>query len=189
MDVAGKVFGQWGGKGRQLSREEAFYELYLNGNFIPNPTVMMRRRHITDIFYDPSLPVCSDFEHQLRLTHDYPIYEISHPLAKLRRGEGHSSMTSRREANFSAERRIIKMIHQQYQRSSPRVTKLHYARAMSNQLLKESRYYASAGDTEKAIALLARALAYNPFNLRIYKFIARRMIPDPLVSSFKRKIN
>jgi len=187
IDVAGKILGQWGGKGQQLSKEEAFYELYLNGDFIPNPTVMMRRRHITHIFYDPSLPVCSDFEHQLRVAHDYPIFEISHPLVKLRRGRGHSSMTSHRELNFWAERRILKMIHQRYRRSYPKVTKVHYARAMSNQLLKESRYYASQGNVKKAIVLLALALTYNPFNLGIYGLIARKMLPDRLVSLLKRR--
>lgn len=176
MDNEGKIFTHWGGKGQQLSREKAFYELYINGNFIPNPSVMMRKRHINGDLYSLDLRVCNDFEHQLRVAHDYPIFEITHPLAKIRRGKGHQSMTANRESNFLAEQQIIKTIYHKFRHSHPKVNKIHYMKAMSNQLLKESLYFSSHKDFGKAIQLSIKAFLSNPLNRQIWNIILNSII-------------
>ena len=172
MDKDGKVFTQWGGKGHQLSMENAFYDLYINGNFIPNPSVMMRKRHVNGDLYSLDLRFCNDFEHQLRVAHDYPIFEITHPLAKIRRGEGHQSMTANRELNFLAEQQIIKTIYSRFRHSHPKVNKIHYMKAMSNQFLKECLYFRG----QRAIKLFFKAILFNPVNIQIWHVILNTIV-------------
>lgn len=168
INAVEEVTGRWGGKGRQLSKEEAFYELYLNGDFIPNPSIMIRRRHIQDMLYDPQFPVCNDLDHKLRVTHDYPILEVPYPLVKMRHGDGHKSLTAQRELNFLAERQILRSIYMRYRRSHPEVKRTIYLRAVSQQLLKESQYHAEQRQSKSAICKLVQAAAYYPLHLRSY---------------------
>ena len=172
MDKEGNVFAQWGGRGQQLSKENAFYDLYINGNFIPNPSVMMRKRHVNGDLYSLDLRFCNDFEHQLRVAHDYPIFEITHPLAKIRRGEGHQSMTANRELNFLAEQQIIKTIHSRFRHSHPKVGRIHYMKAMSNQFLKEGLYFGG----QRAIKLFFKAILFNPVNIRVWHAILNAIV-------------
>lgn len=169
IDEEGKVYNQRGGIGmnllRRLTKEEVFYRLYIEGNFIPNPTLMMRRRHITNQFYNPNFPTANDIEHNFRVTHDYKIWEISHPLVKLRRGQNHQSMSSNQRQMFDAERQIIKLIHQEYRSLKPKVNWFHYTRAISNRLIKEGKFYLQRRSLKQAVKLFFLALIYNPFQV------------------------
>lgn len=178
IDVYGEVFTRFGGmgSGELLNKEAAFYHLYIEGNFIPNPSVMMRTRHIRSIFYNTSLLVCNDFEHNLRLVHDYPIIEICHPLVKMRRGREHHTMSSDGELNFKIERKILRIIRSEFSQVDPKVSTVHYAQAMSNHFFKEGMFYGGEGRIGKGLSLVLKALMYNPFNGRIYKSLIPRTI-------------
>lgn len=141
-----EVFSTWGGsKGRDISRPTVFYDLYIDGNFISNPTIMLRRNHHLNNFYRMDMECCNDFEFILRIAHDYDIYEIERPLVKMRRGEGHNSISAMRQLNFLAQRQILKLIYKKYKAGEPKVTKKHYRQAMRNQLGKERQYYTIHG--------------------------------------------
>ena len=160
---------RWGGKGRQLSQQQAFYELYLQGPFIPNPSIMMRASLLRpEPPYCAELQVAQDYEHQLRLTHDHSIYEYLSPLVKMRRGQNHQSLTSKKELNYKTERRILAMIHRRYKDAQPRITKLDYVRALSNQLWREGHQWRRDGDLPKALRRFLASSLVNPLNHRAW---------------------
>ncbi|MBN1972658.1 MAG: glycosyltransferase [Sedimentisphaerales bacterium] len=169
INIAGEIIGRWGGTGCQFSKDETFYKLYIEGDFIPNPTVMMRRRHITNNkLYNSELSFCCDYEHKLRLLHDYPVIEINHPLVKMRRDMRHETMTSNRQENFLAERKILKIAYDRYRNNHLRVHRLDYRKALSNQMLKESHYYAQKRNIGKSLVLLFKACGLYPVHRHDY---------------------
>jgi glycosyltransferase involved in cell wall biosynthesis len=190
LDDDGKPFAKWGGiKSGEISHIKAFYKLYIEGNFIPNPTVMFRRRHISsNNLFREDLKVCADYEHHLITIHDHDIYEIEKPIVKIRRGSSHKHLTASREENFKAERKILKNIRKLFWNKEPKVTLLHFYRAMSNQLLKESNYYIRQGKKKKSIQLLIKSIILNPFQLRAWRAIVSRLFPKPIIKVLKNKL-
>ena len=185
-----KPFAKWGGiKSGEISHINAFYKLYIEGNFIPNPTVMFRRRHYdSNNLFREDLKVCADYEHRLIVVHDYNIYEIEKPLVKIRRGSNHEHLTALREENFKAERDILKKIRKLFWNKKPKVTLIHFCKAMSNQLLKESNYYIRQGKKKKSIQLLIKSIILNPFKLRVWRVIIGRLLPKPIIEILKNFI-
>jgi len=183
----GKPFAKWGGiKSGKISHIKAFYKLYIEGNFIPNPTVMFRKRHISsNNLFREDLKICADYEHRLITIHDYDIYEIEKPLVKIRRGSEHKHLTALREENFKAEREILKNIRKLFWDKEPKVTLIYFYRAMSNQLLKESNYFIGQGEKKKSIQLLIHSIILNPFNLRAWKTIIVTLVPKSIIKVLK----
>jgi len=177
LDDDDNFYTIWGGMKKGLILPvESFYKLYVEGNFLPNTSVMFKRRHLNnDKLFREDLNLCADFEHHFRVTHDYNIYEITHPLVKIRRGKHHKHLTALREENFNAEKHILKKIYQRFKNKNPKVTRIHYFKAMSNQFLKESQYYIAKRDVKKAIVSLIKSLIYNPFKIKVYKIIIRKI--------------
>lgn len=188
LDDDSKPFAKWGGiKSGKISHIKAFYKLYIEGNFIPNPTVMFRRRHISsNNLFREDLKVCADYEHHLITIHDYDIYEIEKPLVRIRRGSSHKHLTALREENFKAERKILKNIRKLFWNKEPKITLLHFYRAMSNQLLKESNYFIRQGKKKKSIQLLIKSIILNPFKLRVWRIIIIRLFPKPIIKVLKK---
>ena len=169
MDDRGEVFQVWGGKGRQLTLEEAFYEHYLNGIFIPNAAVMMRRRHMSSLApYKPRIRVGFDFEYFLRLLHSWPVYQLPEPLVKVRRGTTHFSLTSNIDGHMQAERAALRAVYCEYRHKAPRVTWRMYRRAMSNQGLREFRQHLWEGSKRQKIQGLLRAWRSDPTNYKVW---------------------
>jgi len=187
LDDNDRPMSVWGGIGKEgvIPSKEAFYKLYVEGNFIPNPSIMFKRRHIRDKkIFSEDLKVCADFEHNLRLTHEHNIYEIARPLVKIRRGKRHKHLTALRELNFEAEKEILKRrIRREFKDKYPKVTLIHYCKAISNQLLKESLYFKDQKDT-RAIKLFVKALAFNPFSVRIW-YVIIMLFPKLIVGFLK----
>lgn len=190
LDDNDKPFARSGGNNSgNISHIKVFYKLYIEGNFIPNPTVMFKRRHIlTGNLFRENLKVCADFEHNLIVSHNYKLYEIKKPLVKIRRGNCHNHLTALREENFKAERDILKKIKKLFWNKKPKITLIHFCKAMSNQLLKESQYFFSQKRKGKAIQLLINSIILNPFQLRAWRAIVSRLFPKPIIKVLKNKL-
>jgi len=106
-------------------------------------------------------------------------------LLKIRRGSSHTHLTALKEKNFKAERKILKNIRKLFWNKEPKVTLFHFYRAMSNQLLKESNYYIRVGKKKKSIQLLMKSIILNPFKLRVWKAIAIKVFPKPIIKVLK----
>ncbi|ESP90036.1 glycosyltransferase [Candidatus Halobonum tyrrellensis] len=146
-----------------LPAEEAFYRLYLHGNFVPNPSVMFRNDGARR--FNEDLETCADYEHHLHVAHEADLYAIGEPLVEMRRGDAHEHMTTRYEQNLADGRRIIRLIRRRYREAEPRVTRRHYRRAMSNRYLQDANYRLPNPASLRGLGL---ALAYDPTNERIY---------------------
>jgi len=64
------------------------------------------------------------------------------------------------------------------------VTLIHYCKAMSNQLLKESLYFKDQRDIARVIKLFVKALAFNPLSVRIW-YVIIMLFPKLIVRHLK----
>ncbi len=182
IDVNGQEFSRWGGTGRQLSRPEAFYRLYLEGPAIATPTTLMRTRHLGSgsFWGDPALRVCSDFEHWLEVAHDFLIHEIPEPLAKMRRGAGHEYLSAQIEVVHRELATILRRVYVRYRTDALPVTRRHFRIAMSNLRLQESEYHFRRHAHGRALGsfVLAAAESRNPqvWRTAAYALLPRRVI-------------
>ena len=173
----------WGGRVGNLSREQTFYKLYTEGSFIPYP-VMFRQRHLAG--QDPfpeRYKICCDYVHHLRVTHDYRICAIDHPLVILRKGESHDHLMRHYELMFSELRTILNEIYIEYRDQSPRVTKAWYTRAMSNHYLLEANVLLEKRRYGMAARRFFDAFSYRPLNPKalwlLLKMPVKLVIPAP----------
>lgn len=169
----GKVMRKRGGISKDdtiINTPDAFYRLYIEGNFIPNPTIMMRRRHLNRYLYRPDLPTSNDLEHKIRVAHDYSIYEVTKPLVKLRRG--HKSMSSNQKLSLETEHRIIQLLYEEYKDKKPKISFLDYRRALSNHYVREAKFYGRIQkEYSTAVQKVFTSLLYYPLQVKIWKYV------------------
>lgn len=184
MDIHGNIFSQWGGadlKEGLYRPRDIFYKLYIDGDFIPNPSVMMRD---LKIFYDSRLKICNDFENYLKICHNHFVYFVNKPLVKMRRGEEHRTVSGNKESRFIEEQIVLKNIYRHFSKTTTLpVTFRHYSKAMSKQLFKEARYYIEKGCENKGKQLLIRAFILYPSDKKIRSLMYREYLPRPLLNS------
>jgi glycosyltransferase involved in cell wall biosynthesis len=183
IDINGNIFTQWGGENLQEGRyspSKIFYKFYIEGNFIPNPSLMMRD---VDIIYDPKFKICNDFKNHLRVCHDNIVYFCKEPLVKVRRGDNYSSVSSGKEARFKEERLVLRSIYKEFSNSSTLpITYYHYRESMTEQMLKEAKHYLNIGNTKKAKILIMKAFVLNRSNKTAFRMFVNTFLPIRLLN-------
>lgn len=151
----------------KLLPDETFYVLLEDRNFIQNPSAMFRRRHLlgNQLFME-DLPTSSDYEHNLRIAHDYPIYEVERPLVRLRRGANLGNLSSDVEKNLWSQIQIASIAYMKFHKKCPRVSRLNLLRAYSNIYAQLSALNFQKGRILKSVYLFFLAFVCNPFNKR-----------------------
>ncbi len=174
IDLKGMSFSKWGGdnlKEGSYTPYETFYKLYIEGNFIPNPSVLLRSPAPE---YISMFKIVNDYLAYLKLCHKHKIYFISEPLVKMRRGKNHFSLCSKRTQLFCEERRLLKYIHKLYSKSKQlSVASSIYFQAMSHQLRKETIYYANQGFRWRSKLSAVKAFLYSPLDKRSWGFLLK----------------
>jgi glycosyltransferase involved in cell wall biosynthesis len=154
------------GPSQVMRGDRAFQRLFIEGNFIPNPTVMFKRRHLQDgQLFDERLRTSSDYEHNIRIAHDYDIYHIEEPLVKIRRGESLGNMSSFREENFRSLEIIYFDAYNKYRGRDPRFTFRQFIKVSSDLKARYSYHMFSQRKYLRAAMLLLLAFYYNPSNI------------------------
>ena len=182
----GKMWGGVRNSSPVLSHNEYFRKLYTQGNFVPNPSVMIRNCSDDKPKYREDLDVCNDFEFHLRMLHDHDFYYLSQPLVFVRRDDDHTTMTSNREKNFFFEKVILKDIRKIYMTSEKNpITRRMYNACMSNQYLRECNWASRNNGTKIGRSVLI-SLLFNPINIRTYQFIMRFYGPEKLYNNVRK---
>ena len=109
IDEEGHIFGMWSKPAREPYIREGREELrrLMLGNYIPSPTVMVRRRCLEEVgAYDTSFVHGSqDFDLWVRLAKKYSVGYIAEPLAKFRLHT--DSMSSTRKSKHTERSNTI----------------------------------------------------------------------------------
>lgn len=138
-----------------------FRLLYLEGNRLPNGTLLARRQVLLDHPYAPELRIAEDWLLFLELTaHGLPLASVPEPLVRSLRDEAHTSQMSNKELAFRCQRRALRMLRRRLRRSGIRGFKFLHRRAFARQLVREARYWYG----RRGLALVARALTIAPYD-------------------------
>jgi glycosyltransferase involved in cell wall biosynthesis len=189
----GRPLRLWGGPPCPLSPEQTFYRLYEDENFIPNPSVMFKRRHLTD---DQPFPeryrISEDYIHHLRVAHDYPIHCIERPLVKIRHDDEHEHLMGDVEGMFRADRAVHRQIYEEFRLRSPRITWRRYAGAERNQCIREASFYLESGRYGLALRRLVEASGWGPLDGRLPRLFLMAMlkpvVPAPAWQATRKMI-
>ena len=159
-----------------------FDKLYFGDNFIPLPSVMMRRLPFCDYFFNTDFKHCVDLEFFLRASRKYSFYYIPHPLVKMRRGEGHDSMITKRYERFIIRKKILKHIFKLSRKDNMMlISFFDYFRAISYQLIRESSYYLNNSSKLKGKLIALQAMFYNPIDKRILIFVIEHIFSKKIL--------
>jgi len=182
IDENGKVLYEWGGYKaiyRWGQREKhviegLFYYLYLNGDFIIHPSVMLRRDALAefgDFPFDPSLRIASDYFLYLRLAAKYLFYEYERPLVKFRRWK--EQLTSAKETIYPEDREVLSRVKKLLGGGSFKFLLL-YSLAMSNRCFSEALRYFVWKKPIKAAGFLFLSFLYFPLNVNRFLLTVKR---------------
>lgn len=157
-----------------------FTLLYLESNKIPNTTLMIRRDvWLTSGGYPAQPWIGEDWYWMMQLAASgIKMAYVDRPLVDFVRDTQHRSLMSNKEKAFICQKQILNMIRQWLKdQHINRFDELH-ARAMSNQLAREARFWGNW----RGIGLCLRALWLWPGNP-----LAQRSLVE-LIQRGKRKI-
>lgn len=179
IDTNGIPFTQWGGEGLIEGVQDSkklFELLYKYGNLIPNCSTLIR---VPLIPYVDRYTIVNDFFNYLQLLHSNQAYFCKEALIKIRRGRNHNSLSSNKNFLFGEERKLLKEIKNLYgDKEEHAVLSSYYNKAMSNQSLKEARFYLKKGEYIKA-----RILRIESF---FYKFLQKGALMKRLKTIFNK---
>ncbi len=171
------------------SKREMVRYLYLEGCKVVNAGCMFRR----EVIAADRAPFLEDAKHAidwrffLETAHEWAFYGVRETVVLMRRGRHHDHLTKRKPLLFNESRRCLREIYWKYRNhpSSPVTLYLYYA-ALSNQLIREGRFYGGP----YGAALLSHAILCNPVNKEawrsLFELSTRRMWRTVLALSGQR---
>lgn len=167
IDHKGNILSEFGGLevGGLIPKHHAFRELFIHRNFIPNPTVMMRKRHvINNVLFDESVDYCNDIFHHLLLAKDWNIFQLDEPLVCIRRFSGHLNATSKIDENLKS----LLYIYQEVKNIGLKegiISEQHYKLAIANLYLFIAFQYLQNKRYQNAIKCCIHSIInnHNPF--------------------------
>ena len=147
-----------------LSKEQAFYRLFLENSEI-HYAVMFRRRHFAGREpFSETYWIGTDYLHHLKVAHDYRIQGIEHPLIKMRRGEHQNRLTGDYEQSSRDIRSVLWEVYTEFRDRPPRVSRSCYRKAMSHAYLGEARFFLKRRQYGLAVRRILRAFLYRLVN-------------------------
>jgi len=186
VDVYGNTISVWKVPLREgfYDSSDIFYNIYINGNFVPNSSLLIRRPVLK---YITKFKIVNDFFSNLQYIHDYPVFYVRKPVIKIRRGDSHNSLSSKKGLLFREERIVLYDIYKLYTRHvSLPVTSSVYRKAMSIQLRKEGWYFMAKGYRMKGKLLSIKSFFYTPFSKRALVFMIENCFPSKIVKFMVR---
>lgn len=144
----------------ELPRSPAvlFRLLYLEGNRLPNGTMLARRQVVLDHPY-PDLPTAEDWALCLELTAaGMTLASVPDALVRSLRDDGHQSLMRDKEQAFRNQRRALRRVRRWLRAEGIRDFDRLHRRALARQLVREARYWYG----RRGLALTLRALALAP---------------------------
>lgn len=176
INELGRKVSTFGGinKGGVINQNQCFYELFVHGNFIPNPSVMMKRRHILDNrLFDEKIKFCNDYLHHLLLSMEWDIFQIDEPLVNIRRFTGHSNATSNLIENIYSLEYIIHTVGEIGQKKGL-VNEVDSRIAKSNMYLFSAFHFIQQKQINKSLEYIFKSIQsmnspFDDLNFRINK--------------------
>jgi hypothetical protein len=145
--------------------------LYTEQCKVVNAACMFRGAIVNEIAgpFDEEARLSIDWQFFIHVAHKYKIAGISDVLVKMRRGQEHDHLTTRKEIQFNEAWRCINMVYSKYKddMDSPINYQL-YRKAMATELVLEGRVWGRG----KGLFRLIRAIFYDPWNTQAWTSIA-----------------
>ena len=136
-----------------------FRLLYLEGNCLPNGTLLARRQVMLDHPYAAELRIGEDWALFLELTAcGLTLASVPEPLVRSLRDAAHTSLMSNKANAFRSQRRAVRRTRHLVRRQGNRELYRLRKRALARQLVREARYWYG----RRGLALTLRALALAP---------------------------
>lgn len=175
LDDAGNIFNYFPGR---LYRREPYPEkrsdmvayLYTEQCKVVNAACMFRRQILDDVAgpFDEEARLSIDWQFFIHVAHKYRIAGIPDVLVKMRRGQEHSHLTTRKKVQFDEARRCIKLVYDKYKSDvgSPINYQL-YRKAIATELILEGRFWGRG----KGLGKLIKAVIFDPLNMQAWTSI------------------
>lgn len=145
--------------------KDIFKLLYLEGNKIPNTTIMFRRGLTENLRYPENPWIGEDWFLCMQLAASgVKMQAISSPLVRQRRGRDHQGlMDNSNEVVFQAQHNVLRMIHEWLTKDGGHEVDTLHKPAMANQILRESRHFVGL----KGLRMILEAFILWPGNPKV----------------------
>lgn len=179
IDDEGRIFAHFPGRlhrGEQYpeSKRDLVTYLYIEQCKVVNAACMFRRMFLEEISgpFDEEARISIDWQFFLHIAHRFQIVGIPSVLVRMRRGQQHNHLTTKKDLQFREARRCINLIYEKYKddKTSPINYQL-YRKAMATELILEGRVWGRF----RGLSRLIQAIFYDPLNYKIWSSIGESL--------------